>query len=168
VCPDPGAGAAARRAERREDAVAMLRSRGYGVEVDLSPAEREGVYLEGTGVLVPPRSSRPRSSRNRARFACAALPLQCKPPHMCFQGPRRHVALSAQRTAWGCRRPRAGRPTASAPPHAARRRPAPAGGDARPAAPHTPRRPGRQALDRVHLNLTLPGRCWTASTAWRT
>jgi len=49
-----GAGGVVRRAERREDAVAMLRSRGYGVEVDLSPAEREGVYLEGTGVLVPP------------------------------------------------------------------------------------------------------------------
>ena len=30
----------------------MLRSRGYGVEVDLSPAEAEGVFLEGTGVLV--------------------------------------------------------------------------------------------------------------------
>lgn len=43
-----------RRAERREDAVAMLRSRGYGLEVDLSPAESEGNFLEGTGVLVRP------------------------------------------------------------------------------------------------------------------
>lgn len=46
-----------RRAERREDAVAMLRSRGYGREVDLSPAESEGIFLEGTGVLVRPGTS---------------------------------------------------------------------------------------------------------------
>ena len=32
----------------------MLRSRGYGREVDLSPAESEETFLEGTGVLVRP------------------------------------------------------------------------------------------------------------------
>ena len=35
----------------------MLRSRGYGREVDLSPAESEGIFLEGTGVLVHPGTS---------------------------------------------------------------------------------------------------------------
>ena len=50
----PKVATSCRRAERREDAVAMLRSRGYGREVDLSPAESEGTFLEGTGVLVRP------------------------------------------------------------------------------------------------------------------
>ena len=70
----------------------MLRSRGYDVEVDLSPAEREGVYLEGTGVLVPPSSP---------RFPPTLRPLLLV----------RHFRRSA-----GCLRPRAGRPTVSAHP----------------------------------------------------
>jgi len=100
----------------------MLRSRGYGVEVDLSPAEREGVYLEGTGVLVPPSSP---------RFPPTLRPLLLV----------RHFRRSA-----GCLRPRAGRPTVSAHPHAAWWRPALSGSHLRLALLHTPRRPGGQGI----------------------
>lgn len=41
-----------RQAEKREDIKEVLRARGYGRVWDMSEAERQGNFFEGTGVLV--------------------------------------------------------------------------------------------------------------------
>ncbi len=67
--------APSRRAERREEPIALLRDAGYRVArtIDLSPLESRGEYLEGTGSLVLDRCHRLAYACRSPRTTPAAL-----------------------------------------------------------------------------------------------
>ena len=82
-----------RAAERREDMVGVLRSKGYTRVVDLSGEEARGRYFEGTGVLVldringvayvslSERADKVRFSAGRCAPSPPPPPPRVPPPH---------------------------------------------------------------------------------------